>query len=348
MDLRLLGNVEIHDSTCLIPLPRAGERCVLASLALEPGRRINVDTLIDRLWGDDQPASAGPTVASYVRTVRRAIEAAGGRRDWVRNHRPGSYQLNIDPSLVDYHRFTALVDQARGRRREREPAEAVTLYRKALDLRRGEALGNVTGQWAANRRYSIEQEHRDAICALYEQQLSVGEYAAVATHATHLVLDVVPTDRMIALAVHGLARSGQHAAIQGFLTRAAKRMWETAGARPGAEVLAIARQLIVNPNAQLRSPSPVPAGAPLPDLPDTDAVDVDDAEPASAPTGDGGEPAAHRPAGSGSVTMTAEHNQQVYQAAGDQYVIRPWDGRLAHRRGGAPATRVSEEVEGGT
>jgi DNA-binding SARP family transcriptional activator len=253
MDIRLMGNVEIRGRNRVIPLPRAGERCVLASLALEAGRRIHVDRLIDRLWGDDPPTGAGHTIASYVRTVRRVIEDAGGQRIWLCNHRPAAYQLDIDTNLVDYHRFTTLIAQARLRQRDGRPAEAVLLYQKALELRTAEVLGNVTGQWAANRRYAIEQ------------RLTVGEYAAVATHATRLVLDVVPTDRMIALAIHGLARSGQHAAISGFLARAAQRMWDTAQVRPAPQVLAIARQLMADPRARLQPPQTALVGTQSPD-----------------------------------------------------------------------------------
>jgi DNA-binding SARP family transcriptional activator len=309
MDLRIMGNVEIHDGTRPIPLPRAGERCVLASLALGPGRRVHVDTLIDRLWGDEPPAGAGDTIASYVRTVRKTIEDAGGQREWLRNHRPGAYQLNIDPNLVDYHRFTALVHQARVRQRDGNQAEAIALYQRALALRTTDALNNVTGQWAADRRYAIEQEYLDTAYALYEQQLTIGDYTAVATHATQLVMDVVPTDRMIVFAIHGLARSGQHAAIPGFLARATARMWDTAQARPSPQVLAIARQLVANPGARLSPPETVPADAQPPDQLD---------EPDREDTG-GSSP--QKPAGRGHITMTAEHNRQVYQAAGDQYII---------------------------
>jgi DNA-binding SARP family transcriptional activator len=316
MDVRLMGNVEIHDGRQPIPLSRAGERCVLASLALEPGRRIHVDTLIDRLWGDDPPTGAIHTIASYIRTVRKAIEDAGGRREWLPNHRPATYELSIGPGLVDYHRFTSLVGQARASQRDGTPADAVALYQKAMGLRTAEALSNVTGQWAANCRYAIEQSYLDALCALYEQQLTIGEYAPVASHATHLVMDVIPTDRMIVLAVYGLAGSGQHAAIPGFLTRATQRMWDAAQARPARQVFAIARQLIANPGARLPRHTPFTSGQP--DQHDERAVG--DADSPSASSGDAGEPTQREPVRDGLIKMTAEHNQQVYQAAGDQYI----------------------------
>jgi len=109
VDVCVLGTVEIRAAGRAFALPRGGERCVLATLAFSPGRRVHVDVLVGHVWGDEPPANAEQTIASYVRAVRRAVEQAGGRREWLRNHRPGAYQLDIAPDLVDYHRFQALV-----------------------------------------------------------------------------------------------------------------------------------------------------------------------------------------------------------------------------------------------
>lgn len=316
MDVRLMGNVEIHDGARPAPLPRAGERCVLASLALEPGRRIHIDTLIDRFWDDEPPTHAGHTMASYIRTVRKAIEDAGGQRDWLRNHRPATYELDIDPALVDYHRFTALVAEARRRQDEGRKADAVILYQQALQQRTGEALGNVTGQWSANRAFAIEQEHLDAVCAMYEQQLSIGSSAAVATHASHYILDVVPTDRIIVLAIHGLARSGQHSAISGFLDRAAQRMWELAQARPSPQVLALARQLVANPKTP--RPPTTASGTPQPDQPTEE--DADDPDLAGPTPAEDGADSPHASIRDDRVVMIAERNERVFQSGGDQYI----------------------------
>lgn len=304
MEIHLFGNVEIHDGTRPIPLVRAGERCILASLALEPGRRIQVDSLVGRLWGEDPPGGAGDTIASYVRTVRKGIEDAGGQREWLRNYRPAAYQLNIDPDLIDYHRFAALVAQARIRQRDRNPAGAVAMYQHALRLWRGEALADVTFEWAAGRRYAIEQEAHYAACSMYEQQLAIGDNAAVARHATRLVLENVPTDRAIALALRGMAGSGQRAAIPGFLSRATQRLWELAQARPSPQVLALARQLMAGPSA----PQGVPGATAL----ETDLVNYSQDDGTATP--------GPEPARDGRVVMSADHNQRVYQAARDQYI----------------------------
>jgi DNA-binding SARP family transcriptional activator len=281
VDVCVLGTVEIRAAGRVIALPRGGERCVLATLALSPARRVHVDVLVEHVWGDAPPANAEQTIASYVRAVRRAVEQAGGRREWLRNHRPGAYQLDIAPDLVDYHRFRSLVAAGRA-----------DTYKRALALRRGEALADVPGQWARDRRYAIEQEYLDALCALYELQLDAGECAAVATSALHLVSEVDPSDRLILLAIRGLAGSGQHAAIPDLVERASRRMWEVAGARPGPDVEALARELVARPGerAPERAPQAPRSGGP-PAEPERTRI------------------------------LQADHNGRVYQAAGDQYIV---------------------------
>ncbi len=303
MDLRIMGNVEIHDGTAAIALRRTGERCVLASLALNPGHRIQVGTLIERIWGGEPPANAEYTVASYTRAVRRTIAQGGGQREWLTSHRPGAYQLDVAPDLIDYHRFTALLARARREQRTGNPGDAVLAYQHAVQLRRGEPLANVSTTWAQDRRYTIDQEYLAAVYELFEQQIAIGQFAAVATSATRLVAELTPTDRMIVLAAYGLAGSGQHAAIPDFLDYAARRMWETAEVSPSAEAVAIARDLVARPEAQLGLPRPVNSERSTgPAFP---ADDLDPKGSDQAPT----------------VTMTAHHNGHVYQSAENQYIV---------------------------
>jgi DNA-binding SARP family transcriptional activator len=314
MDLSIMGNVEVLDGRRTFPLARAGERCVLATLAMSPGRRVHIDTLIWHIWDDQPPANAERTVASYTRAVRRAIEQSGGQRGWLVSRRPGAYELDVPPELIDYHRFTALVATAHSEERAGRPVEAVARYEQAMGLRRGEALADVTGPWAENCRYAIEQEYLAALCGLYEQQLAIGQFSAVATSATHVIAEVIPTDRMIVLAVRALAGSGQHATINEFLDRASQRMWDTAEVRPSTETLTIARELVAYPDARLAPLGQVPTGEPADLAADESEESVDAAIHERTPD---------VPAQASHVSITANNNGQVFQAAGDQFISWP-------------------------
>lgn len=280
MDLRLLGNVEIASAGSVFSLSRSAERCVLATLAFNAGRPVGIGTLIDNIWGDDAPAKADETVATHVRAVRRILAQAGGDRQMIRNHRPRAYELRADPSWVDYHRFRAGIASAA---RQGDNAEALVAYERALDLWQGEPLAGVAGDWADGRRHALRTEHLDALCALLELRLKLGEYAIVATQARQLVHDYA-TDRVLSLAMRGLAHAGYRALIPDLVEQARERMWQIAKVRPGPEIEALARRLAAG------------------------GVPVTVERPASASTPVPG------------VHMTATHNGMVWQSAGDQTI----------------------------
>src|SRR5690349_22711781 len=49
--LRLLGAVELRVDGIDVPLGPARQRTVLAALAVDAGRPVQIDTLVDRVWG---------------------------------------------------------------------------------------------------------------------------------------------------------------------------------------------------------------------------------------------------------------------------------------------------------
>lgn len=285
MDIRLLGDVEVEIDGATFAPERAAERCVLATLALSPGRPVLVGTFVEHIWGAHPSAKAEETVATYVRAVRRTIARGGGDRLSVTNRRLGGYQLDVDPRVVDYRRFVDLRTSARVRHREGDHQRAAETLERALALWHGEALANVTGLWADAHRVRMRRQRLDATYDLLDLHLRAGRAAAMATRATELALDD-PTDKTLALAIRGLAASGRRAHIPAFMARTADRMREIANTRPGPDVVALARQLTSEPDRDRRT-ADVPA---------------------------------RRVSAGGTVTMTATNCVNVYQATGDQYI----------------------------
>src|ERR1700733_11365568 len=58
MEFRLLGEVEVRAAGQLLDVGTPRQQAVLAALALDPGRPVPIETLIDRIWGDEPPAEA--------------------------------------------------------------------------------------------------------------------------------------------------------------------------------------------------------------------------------------------------------------------------------------------------
>lgn len=78
MEISVLGPLTARlGQTSVVP-SAAKPRQVLALLALNSGREVSVSALADELWGDGPPRSAAATLHTYVKQLRRMIQAALG------------------------------------------------------------------------------------------------------------------------------------------------------------------------------------------------------------------------------------------------------------------------------
>jgi tetratricopeptide (TPR) repeat protein/DNA-binding SARP family transcriptional activator len=256
VDIRLLGNVEIHSDAGVLRPRRSGERCVLAVLALHVQASVTVTTLVDHLWsGTEQSDKSIDTVGSYLRRIRAGIKQAGGQADWLRYDRAArSCVLDIDPAWVDYHRFTALSTRAR---QDNDPQA----LQEALALWRGPALADINGHWADHRRHALEAERLAVYDELLTEYLAAGRHAEVVRITAELVDEVTPTDRLLLLGAQALAGSGRHTAISGWVRHVIGRMRQTADATPAAEVLDELDQITAHPTRVVPAPESGAASA---------------------------------------------------------------------------------------
>ena len=116
-------------------------RGLLALLALEPGAVVPVETLVDRLWGTEPPASAVNVVQTYVSAWRRVL---GGRDGPLRTVGTG-YVLEVGDEQCDYVRFRRLMGSARELAGRGALAQAERGWDEALRLWRGPALADLAG-----------------------------------------------------------------------------------------------------------------------------------------------------------------------------------------------------------
>src|SRR3954468_13627893 len=109
MEVRLLGAMEVlGDDGELLAVPGAKLRALLALLALEGGRVIAADRLIDELWGDDQPSDAANALQRLVSKLRKSLGSADSLVT-----RPPGYALSITERDVDALRVEQLVAAGR-------------------------------------------------------------------------------------------------------------------------------------------------------------------------------------------------------------------------------------------
>src|SRR6187397_533220 len=103
MRVALLGPLEVTGADGPIRLTGAKQHALIVLLALDAGRVVPVDRLVDGIWGAEPPPR--DAVNALHHQVSRLRQAIGDRRVLRRG---SGYLLDVQPDEVDVHRFEQL------------------------------------------------------------------------------------------------------------------------------------------------------------------------------------------------------------------------------------------------
>lgn len=254
VEIRLLGAVAAVVDGVVVDLGPARQRCVLAALAVDAGRVVSVDRLVDRVWGDQAPPQARKTLLNYLARLRRALVLAGVG-DAVIRRRPGGYAVELEPPGTDLHRFRALCSRARaetGRNRARSLEEASGLWQ-------AEALTGLAGDWAGAERDRLHRERLDAARDLTDALLELGHgedlVPGLAVRAAEDPLDERTAGQYL-LALH---RAGRTADALAHYRRLRERLVADLGTDPAAALQDVHRRILAaDPALAVVAEAPAP------------------------------------------------------------------------------------------
>ncbi|WP_329351062.1 tetratricopeptide repeat protein [Streptomyces sp. NBC_01261] len=143
-EVRLLGPVEVWADGRRAPLGGVRPLAVLSALVVHLGEVLSTERLVDCVWDERSPATAGALVATHVSAVRRAL--AQVTRDTVVRTRPPGYVADLEPSQIDARRFEVLLASGRAAAAAGRLEEAADLLPEALALWRGQEALEGLGQ----------------------------------------------------------------------------------------------------------------------------------------------------------------------------------------------------------
>jgi DNA-binding SARP family transcriptional activator len=243
VEIRLLGAVEVHSTRGIVESGTPRQRCVLAALAVDVGVPVAVETLIERVWGDAQPRRARDALYVYIAHLRRVLAGAGpdGGSATIRR-RSHAYQLDLEPSRVDLHRFRQLV--ARARDGACPPDERRDLLRRSRALWRGTPLSDMDGEWAERAREPWQQEYLDATVAWARAELLAGDPAATVTPLGELVARFPLAEPLVAAHMRALCAVGRSADALVSFARAQCLLDAELGAYPSGELQSLHRDIL--------------------------------------------------------------------------------------------------------
>ncbi|GAA2353111.1 AfsR/SARP family transcriptional regulator [Streptomyces cuspidosporus] len=245
-EISILGPVELRTEGRPDPLGSAKIALMLAALALDVGKPVALDTLIEQLWDGDPPGKPRASLHSCAAKIRRRLpqaDAPGSPSPLMQ--RAHTYTLAVDPEAVDWHRFNRLAAQARSLSDSGDDAQALALLRQAEGLWRGEPLAGLGGLWAENVRATLLEGRLAATLTRIAIEFRRGRFAELVGELSALVARY-PTDETLIrhLMVAGYGSGRQADALRTY-DLARRRLKEELGADPG-EALSRAHRLILN------------------------------------------------------------------------------------------------------
>jgi DNA-binding SARP family transcriptional activator len=233
--VHLLGPVEIS-STTRVDLGPPRQRSVLAALAVDAGRLVPTETVIDRIWGDDPPRQAREALYPYIARLRRLVaDAAAADGTSARLLRQsGGYLLDVDPDLVDLLLFRRLTSDT----------DRVDALRRAFTLWRGDPLAGLRGSWVERTRSTWRQRRAEAAVAWAEAELGGGEPARVIAPLTDLLAENPLMEGLAAALMRALHGTGRGAEALAVFASTRRQLADELGADPDRDLTDAHREVL--------------------------------------------------------------------------------------------------------
>ena len=212
------------------------QRIVLAALLLHVNQVVQLNYLIEALWGSNPPQSSRVTVQNYVKRLRKAFGRTG--RDRISTQAQG-YVLCAGPDEVDAPRFTRLVREARTLAATESWEAAAASADSALILWQGQPLTGISSDLLKDREVPRLTEKRLQVLEIrMDANLRLGRESEMIDELLHFTEAYPLREKMHGLLMLALYRCGR----QGEALSAYQKIRQS-----------LAGELGIDPSAELRN-----------------------------------------------------------------------------------------------
>lgn len=255
----MLGPLEALADGVPVKLGGSRPRAVLAVLLLHSGQVISTSRLIDEVWAEDPPDTAGNVVQGYVSQLRKELG-----RETIETREPG-YLLRIEHGSLDLHRFERLVSDGAELLERGRAEDAAMLLRESLALWRGPALADVADEGVLRHAAARLDELRlVALERRMEADLACGRHTELVGELDALANEYPLRERPRALQMLALYRCGRQADALAAYRAARATLVDQLGIEPGAELQELERAILQHDPALDVEPSRHRASEPRP------------------------------------------------------------------------------------
>jgi class 3 adenylate cyclase len=225
MDFRILGPLEVVEDGRALDLGGAKQRALLALLAIHANRVVARDQLIEALWDEEPPETAGKALQVYVSQLRKLL----GRERLETKSR--GYLLRLEPDELDLARFQRLHESGR-------PDEALSLFR-------GDPLADFAEQRFAQAEIARLQELRlSCLEQRIERDLAQGRHAELVGELDALTREHPLREHLRAQLLLAFYRAGRQAEALEAYQAARSALVDELGIEPGRPLRELHQQIL--------------------------------------------------------------------------------------------------------
>jgi DNA-binding SARP family transcriptional activator/tetratricopeptide (TPR) repeat protein/DNA-binding XRE family transcriptional regulator len=227
----VLGPLAVRRGPAVITVVSPMLRKLLCVLALQPGREVGFEEIIDTLWEGPAPRTCRQLVHTYVGGLRKLLDNETLPRT------AQGYRLVMDAGQSDAAEFGELVTRAARAAADGAALPAWQLYAEAVNCWRGPLLAGA-GAWLQVHPAAIALTGRRtaAVLAWAELGLSLGKYGPLVPVLRSLAVEQPLHEGLAARLMLALAGAGQQAEALAVYQDLRDRLSDELGVDPGPEI----------------------------------------------------------------------------------------------------------------
>ncbi|UGT63373.1 AfsR/SARP family transcriptional regulator [Nocardia asteroides] len=259
----LLGAVRGRLGARELELGSPQRRLVLAVLLLHEGGPVELDDLVDAVWGDRPPGHAVQGIRSHIANLRRVLEPERAARQpaGLLISVGRAYALRLPAGRVDAILAGTLVERARRSEHAGDKAAAREQLAAALELWQGSPLAGLPGPFAERHRERLAELRLAAQERRLALDLALGPAEPLLPEIAALSAEHPLREGLRGLHLTALHRAGRRAEALAVYARTRSELVAELGVEPGAELARLHRALLRD------EPPPAPAEPPAPVIP---------------------------------------------------------------------------------
>ncbi len=221
------------------------EQRMLAVLLLAGGSVVTRACMIDAVWEDAPPATAGRQLLNCISRIRAQLRWAGSDRSIILSDSCG-YRVRLRSGQLDAQVFTTRIAHARHLLSAGHLGRATRVMRDALALWSGPVLAGVGGRTVAAGAARLEEQRLKVLEQCLELELAQDRQDTLVGELTELVAIHPLRERFVGLLMRALYRTGRTADALAVYQRLSARLADDLGIDPCTELQGVHTAILRN------------------------------------------------------------------------------------------------------